>query len=77
MQLIYTDESGINYKNKDGLFNDGPYIFYGGICIDEKKYFHLERMFVDLIRDFFSIEIWQTEEIHASDMWCKCWIKVK
>ena len=53
MQLIYTDESGINYSNTDGLFKDGPYIIYGGICVDEKKYFHLERLFIDLIKSLF------------------------
>jgi hypothetical protein len=69
MQLIYTDESGINYSNNQGLFKDGPYIIYGGICVDEKKYFHLERIFLDLIKTYFSIDDWRAEEIHATNMW--------
>lgn len=69
MQLIYTDESGINYSNTNGLFKDGPYIIYGGICVDEKKYFHLERLFLDLIKSYFSIDDWKSEEIHATNMW--------
>lgn len=70
MQLIYSDESGINYQIKDGFFIDGPLIMYGGICIDDSKYFHLERMFISIIGDFFSIEDWRKEnEIHASNIW--------
>ncbi len=70
MQLIYTDESGINYSaSSEGIFKDGPYIIYGGICIDEKKYFHLERLFIELIKVYFSIDNWKSEEIHASKMW--------
>lgn len=69
MQLIYTDESGINYSNENGLFKDGPYIIYGAICVDEKKYYHLERLFLDLIKIYFSIDDWKSEEIHATNMW--------
>lgn len=69
MQLIYTDESGVNYSHDNGLFKDGPYLFYGGICVGDQKYFHLERMFIDIIKDFFSIEDWRAEEIHATNLW--------
>lgn len=69
MQLIYTDESGVNYSHDNSLFKDGPYLFYGGICVSDQKYFHLERMFMAIIKDFFSIEDWRAEEIHASNLW--------
>jgi len=71
MQLIYTDESGINYSNQDGLFKDGFFIFYGGLCVDDKKYFHLERLFIDLIKSFFSIDDWRGQEIHGTNIWLK------
>lgn len=71
MQLIYIDESGINYKVENGLFKDSPYVFYGGLCVDDRKYFHLERLFSDIIREFFSIDDWRKQEIHATDIWAK------
>ncbi len=69
MILIYTDESGINYEIENNFFKDGPFIIWGGMCIDETKYFHLERMFIQLIDDFFKIEDWLKQEIHATDIW--------
>ena len=70
MQLIYTDESGINYKHHDeGLFNDGPFILYGAICVDDRKYFHLERLFLEIINDYFNIDDWIEHEVHGSDLW--------
>jgi len=69
MRLIYVDESGINYKTENNLFKDSPYILYGGLCVDDKKYFHLERLFVDIIKEYFSISDWRQQEIHATDIW--------
>ncbi len=69
MQLIYTDESGINYQLNNNFFNDGPFILYGSICVEDNKYFHLERLFLEIISEYFSIEDWQKDEIHATDIW--------
>jgi hypothetical protein len=69
MILIYTDESGINYEIQNNFFKDGPFIIYGGMCVDDKKYFHLERMFIQLIDNYFKIDDWLKQEIHASDIW--------
>lgn len=71
MHLLYTDESGISDKLNDNLFIDGPYVLLGAICVDDRKYFHLERMFIDLISFYFKIEDWVTQEIHASEIWNK------
>jgi len=69
MNLIYTDESGINYSLKNDCFIDGPFIIYGGICVDECKYFHLERLFLNVIEEYFNIEDWHKQEIHATAIW--------
>lgn len=69
MQLIYTDESGINYDLNNKFFKDGPFILFGGICVDDRKYFHLERLFLDIILEYFSIQDWQKDEIHATNIW--------
>lgn len=69
MKLIYTDETGINYQSDSGYFKDGPFIIYCGVCIDDMKYFHLERLFLEIISEYFSIKDWRENEIHASDIW--------
>lgn len=71
MILIYTDESGINFQFKDNVFKDGPWLIYGGLLINEKKYFHLERLFLAIIDEYFGITDWSKLEIHATDMWNK------
>lgn len=69
MILIYTDESGINFQYKNNVFKDGPWLIYGGILINEKKYFHLERLFLAIIDEYFGITDWSKLEIHATEMW--------
>lgn len=69
MILIYTDESGINYEIQNNFFKDGPFIIWGGMCVDDTKYFHLERMFIQLIDTFFKIDDWLNQEIHSTDIW--------
>lgn len=69
MILIYSDESGINYSLVDNFFEDGPFIIRSGLCIYDNKYFHLERMFIDLIDHYFKIDDWLKQEIHAADIW--------
>lgn len=69
MILIYTDESGINYEIQNNFFNDGPFIIWGGMCVDDTKYFHLERMFIQLIDNYFKIDDWLKQEIHSTDIW--------
>lgn len=71
MHLIYVDESGINYQIRNGSFVDGPFVIYGGMIIDDAKFFHLERIFADLIGEIFDIADWRENEIHASDIWNK------
>lgn len=71
MQLIYVDESGINYKYENNNFHDGPYILYGAMFIDDKKYFHLEKIFISIISEYFNIDDWRSHEIHASDIWAQ------
>jgi len=69
MYLAYTDEAGINYRITDNKFHDGPYVLFGSLAIHESKYFVLERIFLDLISEYFSISDWRTAEIHATDIW--------
>lgn len=69
MLLIFADESGINYKEEAGFYKDGPFILQGGMCIHESNYFHLEKLFIDLIENYFSIDDWLMHEIHATDIW--------
>ena len=69
MQLLYIDESGINYRINNGMFNDGPNIIYGALCVDDRKYFHLERLFLEIINEYFGIYNWQSIEVHASEIW--------
>ncbi|EMJ87275.1 DUF3800 domain-containing protein [Leptospira meyeri] len=71
MILIYTDESGINFQFKENIFKDGPWLIHGGILINEKKYFHLERLFLEIIDEYFGITDWSKLEIHATEMWNK------
>ncbi|ABZ94642.1 Hypothetical protein LBF_2145 [Leptospira biflexa serovar Patoc strain 'Patoc 1 (Ames)'] len=71
MILIYTDETGINYKIENSQFIDGPYIIYGGLCLNDVKYFHLERLYLNLIFEHFDIADWKTQEIHATDLWSR------
>ncbi|TGK77683.1 DUF3800 domain-containing protein [Leptospira noumeaensis] len=71
MILIYTDETGINYKVENNQFIDGPYIIYGGLCLNDVKYFHLERLYLNLIAEHFGITDWKTQEIHATDLWSR------
>lgn len=54
MRLIYVDESGINHKRDDkDSFLDGPFIVWGGLAVADSKYFHLERMFIELVNKYF------------------------
>ena len=69
MLLVYSDESGINYDKKNGFFVDGAYAFWIGLLISEAKYFHLERMFYDLVLKEHGVKNWQEKEMHATDMW--------
>lgn len=69
MILIYLDESGTNYKNKDGLYLDGPYLIFGAMCVYEDVYWSMERLFSDLIDRYFKIEDWLEHEVHATDIW--------
>lgn len=69
MILIYTDESGINYEIQNNFFKDGPFIIWGGMCVDDSKYYHLERIFIQLIDSYFKIGDWLKQEIHACDIW--------
>lgn len=70
MNLIYVDESGINYKKEGDKFIDSPFVYYGAIAIEEFKYLHLERLFIDIIKEFFDIRDWRKVEVHATDIWC-------
>lgn len=71
MLLIYSDEAGTNYKKDDKtkFFNDGPFLIWVGILVPEIKYFHLERMFYDLINEIFGIKDLSKVEMHAHDVW--------
>ncbi len=69
MILIYFDESGINYSARDGLFNDGPFLIMGAMCVYEDVYWSMERLFCQLIDDYFGINNWLKQEIHATDIW--------
>lgn len=69
MILIYVDESGTNYKIKDGLYVDGPFLIMGAMCIYEDVYLSLERLFIELIEKYFGINNWLNTEIHACDIW--------
>ena len=69
MILIYLDESGTNYQNRDGLFVDGPFVIMGAMLVQEDVYWNLERMFSDLINQYFGIDNWFDNEIHATDIW--------
>jgi len=37
MVLIYLDESGINYRIRDGLYSDGPFLVIGAIFENSAK----------------------------------------
>jgi hypothetical protein len=67
--LIYLDESGINYKIENGLYTDGPFLIFGAMCINEDVYWNMERLFCELIDDYFKIDNWLENEIHATDIW--------
>jgi len=69
MILIYFDESGINYRAKDGLFNDGPFLIMGAMFVYEDVYWNMERLFCQLINNYFGIDEWLEHEIHATDIW--------
>jgi len=69
MILIYLDESGTNYKNKDGLYLDGPFLIFGAMFVYEDVYWSLERLFCQLIDKYFGIENWLNQEVHATDIW--------
>ena len=69
MILVYSDDSGINYKLKDGFFLDGPFILRSGMCLSDNKYFHLERLFIDLIGNYFNIHDWFRQEVHGTSIW--------
>ena len=71
MILVYADEAGINYKKDKGFFKDGPYVLWCGILIPETKYFHLERMFHDLIKGVLGVKNWGEVEIHGTDIWAR------
>ena len=70
MYLVHTDESGTNFqKNPENVYNDGPYIIFGGLMVHENKYHHLERMFADLVNQKLGISDWSKNEIHAHELW--------
>lgn len=69
MILIYLDESGINYRIKDGFYLDGPFIIMGAMFIFEDVYWSMERLFTQLIDEYFGIEDWLQTEVHATDIW--------
>lgn len=71
MLLVYIDETGTNYKKDEkGYFIvDGPYAIWGGIFLNESKYFQTERAFHELARKLLKIKDWQKEELHASEIW--------
>jgi len=69
MLLVYIDESGISYeKNTKGYFIDGPYAIWCGVLINDKKYFHIERSFFDLVEKYIPKRL-RKNEIHASELW--------
>lgn len=69
MNLIYLDESGTNYKPKDGLYVDGPFIIMGAMFISEDVYWSMERLFTKIIEKYFGIDNWLNSEVHATDIW--------
>ena len=69
MILIYHDESGINYKIQDGFYSDGPFLIMGAMFIFEDVYWSMERLFTQLIDEYFRIDDWLKTEVHATDMW--------
>ena len=69
MNLIYLDESGINYQIKDGLYVDGPFLIMGAMFISEDVYWSMERLFTEIIDDYFGIDNWLNNEVHATDIW--------
>lgn len=69
MNLIYLDESGINYKVENGLHLDGPFLIFGAMFINEDVYWSMERLFCDLIERYFAIDDWLQSEVHATDIW--------
>ncbi len=69
MILIYLDESGTNYKTKNGFYQDGPFLIFGSMLVYEDVYWNMERLFVGLIEKYFEIDDWLNNEIHATDIW--------
>ena len=69
MNLIYLDESGTNYKIKDALYVDGPFLIMGAMFVNEDVYWSMERLFSKLIDKYFNIDDWFNSEIHATDIW--------
>lgn len=69
MVLIYIDESGTNYRNYNGLFVDGPFIITGAMFVFEDVYWSMERLFCDLIDEYFGIDNWFENELHATNIW--------
>ena len=71
MLLTYIDESGINYKkDENNFYKDGPYLIWCGILVPENKYFHLERLFCDLLKEV-GIRNWSIIEAHATNIWSR------
>jgi hypothetical protein len=70
MLLTYIDESGVNYKKTNGFYSDGPYVIWCAILIHENKYFHLERLFSELLKSL-KIKDWSKIEAHATDIWSR------
>jgi len=70
MLLVYIDETGISYqKNTKQTFIDGPFAIWGGILVPESKYFHLERLFAELLKKYLNVGNWRKIEVHATDLW--------
>src|SRR4030042_954026 len=69
MNLIYLDESGTNYQTKGGLYVDGPFLIMGSLFICEDVYWNMERLFTKIIDNYFGIENWLNNEVHATDIW--------
>jgi hypothetical protein len=68
MLLTYIDESGTNYKKEGAFWKDGPFLVWTGLFIDEKKYYHLERLFCDLLKKI-DVKNWEKVEAHGTDIW--------
>jgi hypothetical protein len=69
MLLVYTDESGKDFKKgKDGIYRDGPCFLYGGLAVDIGKYNSIENAFKLMSNEILGITNIYEEEIHTGDI---------